>query len=34
MGKFEKEAREMLEAIGGKDNIAAVTHYSDAFCFK
>lgn len=26
MGKFEKEAREMLEAIGGKDNIAAVTH--------
>lgn len=26
MGKFEKEAREKLEAIGGKDNIAAVTH--------
>lgn len=26
MGKFEKEAREILEAIGGKDNIAAVTH--------
>ena len=26
MGKFAKEAREMLEAIGGKDNIAAVTH--------
>lgn len=26
MGKFEKDAREMLDAIGGKDNIAAVTH--------
>lgn len=26
MGKFEKDAREMLEAIGGKENIAAVTH--------
>lgn len=26
MGKFEQEAREMLEAVGGKENIAAVTH--------
>ncbi|MGT2802389.1 PTS system trehalose-specific EIIBC component [Streptococcus henryi] len=26
MGKFENEAREMLEAIGGKGNVAAVTH--------
>lgn len=26
MGKFENQAREMLEAIGGKDNISAVTH--------
>ena len=25
MGKFERDAREMLEAIGGKENIAAVT---------
>ncbi|EFQ58332.1 PTS system trehalose-specific EIIBC component [Streptococcus downei] len=26
MGKFEKDAQEMLEAVGGKENIAAVTH--------
>ncbi|MDR1606605.1 MAG: PTS system trehalose-specific EIIBC component [Streptococcaceae bacterium] len=26
MGKFEKEAEELLEAIGGRANIAAVTH--------
>ncbi|GFH42540.1 PTS beta-glucoside transporter subunit EIIBCA [Lactococcus hodotermopsidis] len=26
MGKFEKDARELLEAIGGKENINAVTH--------
>ncbi len=26
MGKFEKDAKELLEAIGGKDNITAVTH--------
>lgn len=26
MGKFERDAREMLEAIGGKENIATVTH--------
>lgn len=26
MGKFERDAREMLEAIGRKENIAAVTH--------
>lgn len=26
MGKFERDAREMLEAIGGKENIAAITH--------
>ena len=26
MGKFERDAREMLEAVGGKENIAAVTH--------
>ena len=26
MGKFDRDAREMLEAIGGKENIAAVTH--------
>ena len=26
MGKFEKDAKELLEAIGGKNNITAVTH--------
>ncbi|GFH40762.1 PTS system trehalose-specific EIIBC component [Pseudolactococcus insecticola] len=26
MGKFEKDAKELLEAIGGKENVAAVTH--------
>lgn len=26
MGKFEKEARELLQAIGGKENVVAVTH--------
>ncbi|KXT75295.1 PTS system trehalose-specific EIIBC component [Streptococcus sp. DD12] len=26
MGKFEKDAKELLGAIGGKDNITAVTH--------
>ena len=26
MGKFEKDAQEMLEAVGGKENITAVTH--------
>lgn len=26
MGKFEKQAKELLDAIGGKENIAAVTH--------
>ena len=26
MGKFEQEAKDLLEAIGGKDNITAVTH--------
>ena len=26
MGKFNKDARELLEAIGGKDNIVAVSH--------
>ncbi|MDG3132361.1 PTS system trehalose-specific EIIBC component [Streptococcus suis] len=26
MGKFEKEAKQLLEAVGGKDNITAVTH--------
>ncbi|MGT2907560.1 PTS system trehalose-specific EIIBC component [Streptococcus dentiloxodontae] len=26
MGKFEKDAREMLKAVGGKENVAAVTH--------
>ncbi|NQN49206.1 PTS system trehalose-specific EIIBC component [Streptococcus suis] len=26
MGKFEKEAKQLLEAIGGKDNVNAVTH--------
>ena len=32
MGKFEQDAREMLEAIGGKENVAAVTQCnSNAF---
>ncbi|HFI0795315.1 TPA: PTS system trehalose-specific EIIBC component [Streptococcus suis] len=26
MGKFEKEAKQLLDAIGGKDNITAVSH--------
>ena len=26
MGKFEKDAKDLLQAIGGKDNISAVTH--------
>ncbi|MCK3904825.1 PTS system trehalose-specific EIIBC component [Streptococcus suis] len=26
MGKFEKEAKQLLEAIGGKDNVTAVSH--------
>ena len=26
MGKFEQEAKDLLEAIGGKENITAVTH--------
>lgn len=26
MGKFEKQAKELLDAIGGKENVAAVTH--------
>ena len=26
MGKFEKQAQELLDAIGGKENITAVTH--------
>ncbi|MGT2887910.1 PTS system trehalose-specific EIIBC component [Streptococcus didelphis] len=26
MGKFEKDARSLLQAIGGKDNVKAVTH--------
>ncbi len=26
MGKFEKQAQELLDAIGGKENISAVTH--------
>lgn len=26
MGKFEKQAEELLDAIGGKENVAAVTH--------
>ena len=26
MGKFEQEAKDLLESIGGKDNITAVTH--------
>ena len=26
MGKFEQEAKDLLQAIGGKDNITAVTH--------
>lgn len=26
MGKFQSEATELLEAINGKENIAAVTH--------
>lgn len=26
MGKFEKEAKQLLDAIGGKDNVTAVSH--------
>ena len=26
MGKFEKQSEELLDAIGGKENVAAVTH--------
>ena len=26
MGKFEKEAKDLLKAIGGKENVTAVTH--------
>ena len=26
MGKFEQEAKDLLQAIGGKDNVTAVTH--------
>ncbi|MGT2742855.1 PTS system trehalose-specific EIIBC component [Streptococcus plurextorum] len=26
MGKFEKDAKELLELVGGKDNVMAVTH--------
>ena len=26
MGKFEKEAKVLLDAIGGKENVSAVTH--------
>ena len=26
MGKFEKEAKDLLDAIGGKENVTAVTH--------
>ena len=33
MGKFERDAREMLEAIGGKENIAAVTHCATRMSF-
>ena len=26
MGKFEQEAKDLLAAIGGKENVTAVTH--------
>lgn len=26
MGKFEKDAKELLKLVGGKDNVKAVTH--------
>lgn len=26
MGKFEKDAKSLIDLVGGKDNIAAVTH--------
>ena len=26
MGKFEKDAKVLLDAIGGKENVSAVTH--------
>ena len=26
MGKFEKEAQDLLDAIGGKENVTAVSH--------
>ena len=26
MGKYDKEAKELLSAIGGRENVSAVTH--------
>ena len=33
MGKFEKQAQELLDAIGGKENISAVTHCATRMSF-
>lgn len=36
MGKFEQEAKDLLQAIGGKENVTAVTQLcdTDAVCFR
>lgn len=33
MGKFEQEAKDLLTAIGGKENVTAVTHCATRMCF-
>ena len=33
MGKYQKEAKKLLELIGGKDNIASVTHFATRMRF-
>ena len=33
MGKFEQEAKDLLAAIGGKENVTAVTHYATRMRF-
>ena len=34
MGKYDQDSKELLNHIGGKENIQAVTqlHYKNAFC--
>ena len=33
MGKFEQEAKDLLAAIGGKENVTAVTHCATRMSF-